>query len=74
MVLGTPFSSQGIFPILTFTHVETMAHILNATIGFLGLYENIQEDVYQNILSVAPHATPLASLLLQLPALFSYIP
>ena len=32
--------------------IETTAHALAATLGFLGLYENIQEEVYQHIISI----------------------
>ncbi|KAF8216595.1 cytochrome P450 [Mycena galopus ATCC 62051] len=33
---------------------ETMSHIWDATIGLLALYENIQEEMYHEIIRVAP--------------------
>ena len=35
--------------------LETTAHALAATLGFLGLYENIQEEVHQQIISIIGH-------------------
>ena len=34
------------------TILETTAHTLAATLGFLGLHEDIQEEVYEQIISV----------------------
>ena len=36
----------------TFLFSETTAHALAATLGFLGLYEDIQEEVHQHIISI----------------------
>lgn len=44
---------------LLFAGHETMAHIWNSTLGFLALYEDIQEDMYKNIQAVAPDDTPI---------------
>ena len=38
-----------------FLFLETTAHTLAATLGFLGLYENLQEEVYQHIISIIGH-------------------
>lgn len=34
------------------SYAETTAHTLAATLGFLGLYEEIQEEVLEQIISV----------------------
>ena len=39
----------------TFIFPETTALTLAATLGLLGLYENIQEEVYQHIISSIGH-------------------
>ena len=39
----------------TFLFSETTAHTLAATLGFLGLYGDIQEEVYQHIISIIGH-------------------
>jgi hypothetical protein len=36
----------------TLLFLETTAHGLAATLGFLGLYETIQEEVHQHIISI----------------------
>jgi len=47
-------------PVLRSLFSETTAHTLDATIGFLALYEDIQEEVYMQIKEVAPNnTTPL---------------
>ena len=38
-----------------FLFLETTAYSLSATLGFLGLYENLQEEVYQHIISIVGH-------------------
>jgi hypothetical protein len=48
----------------TFHFLETTAHTLAATLGFLGLYENIQEEVYQHIISTIGHdRDPVSSII-----------
>ncbi|KAH7917032.1 cytochrome P450 [Leucogyrophana mollusca] len=44
---------------LLFAGHETMAHIWNATIGFLALYEDAQEEAYREVVAVAPGDTPI---------------
>jgi len=39
----------------TFLFLETTAHALAATLGYLALDQNIQEDVYQHIISIIGH-------------------
>ena len=39
----------------TFILLETTVHTLAATLGFLGLYENIQEEVHKHIISIIGH-------------------
>lgn len=36
---------------------DTTAHTLQAAIGLLGLYQEVQEEVYQQIMEVAPNDT-----------------
>lgn len=38
---------------------ETMTHTWDATLGFLALYEDIQEEARKEILEVAPANSPL---------------
>ncbi|KAH9962932.1 cytochrome P450 [Russula dissimulans] len=40
---------------MMFAGHETTASTLAATIGFLGIYQNVQEDVYQEIVKVVGH-------------------
>lgn len=35
--------------------VETTASTLAATIGFLGLYSDVQDDIYQKVIEVVGH-------------------
>ncbi|KIP03139.1 hypothetical protein PHLGIDRAFT_130320 [Phlebiopsis gigantea 11061_1 CR5-6] len=44
---------------LLFAGHETMAHIWNSTLGFLGLYEEIQEEMFNEVQSIAPDDTPI---------------
>lgn len=39
-------------PLHTLHPIETTSSTLAATIGFLGLYSEIQEDIYQKIIKV----------------------
>ena len=36
-----------------------MAHIWNSTLGFLGLYEDIQEEMFKEVQNIAPDDTPI---------------
>jgi hypothetical protein len=35
--------------------VETTASVLAATIGFLGVYSEVQDDIYQKVIEVVGH-------------------
>ena len=40
---------------------DTTAHTLTATLGLLGLYQDVQEEVYQQIMAVAPTEADMVS-------------
>jgi len=44
---------------LLFAGHETTAHIMDATMAFLGLYPEIQEEMYQQVMAVAPGDIPI---------------
>lgn len=50
-----PLSNRGSVFVLTDCSIETTAHTLAATLGFLGLYNDVQEEVLEQIISVIGH-------------------
>ncbi|KAH9963634.1 cytochrome P450 [Russula dissimulans] len=53
-VLNARCEMGNVFAMMLAGH-ETTAATLAATIGFLGIYQNVQEDVYQEIIKVVGH-------------------
>jgi len=43
--------------------LETTAHTFAATLGFLGLHEEIQEEIHEQIISVIGHGRDPVSIL-----------